>query len=179
TLYNQRDIFISSNKKVDQKTMIISSIQESIIRDELALSDLNTEIRSNQIEYNKILTYFQTQTNEINEIEKIIFTNEKLNLFSLKLCPFCMSEHEPIENQCLCGSKIIDKDYEKFIYTSKEYENILKHKKKSLETIQVALDSYSKEISKGSIEKEMLENEVKENTDKLKALINSTEVNSN
>lgn len=179
TLYNQRDIFISSNKKVDQKTMIISSIQESIIHDELSLSDLNTEIRSNQIEYNKILTFFQTQTNEINEIEKIIFTNEKLNLFSLKLCPFCMSEHEPVENQCLCGSQIIDKDYEKFIYTSKEYENILKHKKKSLETIQVALDSYSKEINTGIRKKENLEKDVKANSEKLRALISSTDVNSN
>ncbi|AWG25585.1 AAA family ATPase [Flavobacterium kingsejongi] len=177
--YNQRDIFISSNKKVDEKTNVISSMQEQIIQHELLLSNTNSELRSNQIEYSKILTYFQSQTNEINEVEKIIFTNEKLNLFSFKLCPFCMNEHLSKENHCLCGSEIIDKDYEKFIYTSKEYENILKHKKKSLETIQIALDSYSSEIAKAETKKEKLEIEVKEDTDKLKALINSTDVNSN
>src|SRR5690606_12732334 len=63
-LYNQRDIFISSNKKVDEKTNIISSIQEQIIQNELLLSNTNSELRSNQIEYSKILNYFQSQTNE-------------------------------------------------------------------------------------------------------------------
>jgi hypothetical protein len=178
-LYIQRDIFLSSNKNVDEKSIIISSLQEEIILKEISLSEVNNNLRSNQIEYDKIITYFNSQSNEISEIEKIIFTNEKLNLFSFKLCPFCMTEHVPSENKCLCGADIIDEDYEKFIYTSKEYENILKHKKKSLETIQLALDSYSEDINKNIVKKDKLHTQINEETEKLKALINSTDVNSN
>lgn len=178
-LYNQRDLFLSSNKNVNEKTKLISDVQQEIIRKEIVLSDLNIDLRSNQIEYNKILDYFQTQSNEINEIEKIIFTNDKLNLFSFKVCPFCLSEHNPKENHCLCGSEIIDEDYEKYRYTSKEYENILKHKKKSLETIQTALDSYAKEISNFSTKKEIIENGINDDTKKLRTLISSTDVNTN
>lgn len=178
-LYNQRDLFLSSNKNVNEKTKLISDVQQEIIKKEIVLSDLNISLRSNQIEYNKILEYFQTQSNEINEIEKIIFTNDKLNLFSFKVCPFCLSEHNPKDNHCLCGSEIIDQDYEKYRYTSKEYENILRHKKKSLETIQTALDSYTKEISNFTNEKEVLESGINGDTEKLKTLISSTDVNTN
>jgi len=178
-LYNQRDLFLSSNKNVDKKTKLISNLQQGIIQQEIELSNLNINLRSNQIEYSKILDYFQSQTNEINEIEKIIFTNDKLNLFSFKVCPFCLSDHNPQDNHCLCGAEIIDEDYEKYRYTSKEYENILKHKKKSLETIQIALDSYTKEISDFSSKKEILEKEINESTNKLKTLISSTSVDTN
>ncbi len=179
TLYNQRDLFLSSNKKVDKKTILISSVQGEIINDEVRLSEINLMLRSYQVEFDKISQYFQTQTTEINEIEKIIFTNEKLNLFSFKLCPFCMSDHEPRENKCLCGAVIKDEEYEKFIYTSKEYENILKHKKKSLETIQLALDSYSSDINKAKIDRDIILIKIEEQKEKLKALISSTDVNSN
>ncbi|WP_298392348.1 AAA family ATPase [Flavobacterium sp.] len=178
-LYIQRDLFMSSNKNVDKKTILISELQHEIIQQEIEISDLNIALRSNEIEYNKILDYFQSQSNEINEIEKIIFTNDKLNLFSFKVCPFCLSEHNPKDNHCLCGSEIIDEDYEKYRYTSKEYENILKHKKKSLETIQTALDSYTKEISNFSSKKEKLETIINEQTNKLKTLIGSTSVDTN
>lgn len=178
-LYNQRDIFLSSNKEINEKTDLISSLQEKILNQELILSETNIHLTANQIEYNKILDYFQNQTNEISEIEKIIFTNQKLNLFSFKICPFCLSEHNPKDNHCLCGEEIVDKDYEKFIYTSKEYEGILKHKKKSLETIQIALDSYSEEISNDINKKDKLYNQIQEDTEKLKVLIQSTDVNKN
>lgn len=178
-LYNERDIFLSSNKNIDEKSTLIESLQSEIILKEISLSETSNELRSNQIEYDKIIGYFNSQTNEINEIEKIIFTNDKLNLFSFKLCPFCMSEHAPSDDRCLCGAEIVDEEYEKFIYTSKEYENILKHKKKSLETIQLALDSYSKDINKNILNKDKIQAEIKEETEKLKALINSTNVNTN
>lgn len=178
-LYNQRDLFLSSNKKVDEKTILISSVQEEIISNELRLSEINRTLYSNQVEYDKISQYFQTQATEINEIEKIIFTNEKLNLFSFKLCPFCMSDHEPKESKCLCGAEIKDEEYERFIYTSKEYENILKHKKKSLETIQIALESYSSDVTEGIIERNKIQDRIEEQKEKLKALITSTDVNSN
>lgn len=178
-LHIERDLFLNTNKKVDEKTNVISSLQENIINNEIKLSEISVRLESNHIEYDKILSYYQSQSNEINEVEKIIFTNDKLNLFSFKVCPFCLTKHTPKENHCLCGAEIIDEDYEKFRYTSKEYESILKHKKKSLETIQLALDSYAKEIGELRSKKENVNSEIKQETDKLKALISSTEVNSN
>ena len=178
-LYNQRDLFTNSNNKIDEKSELINSVQEEIIRKEIRLSEVSIELRNNEVEYDKISAYFRVQSNEINEIEKIIFTNDKLNLFSFKICPFCMAEHEPKDSHCLCGAEIVNEDYEKFRYTSKEYENILKHRKKSLETIQIALDSYSKEINSLNISKDTIVKEIEKETHKLKTLISSTEVNTN
>lgn len=177
--YSERKLYLSSNTKIDEKAEFINGIQEELIQTDLIISEKNLLINNSQIEYNKILKLYENQQNEIKEIEKIIFTNDKLNLFSFKLCPFCMSSHEPIKNHCLCGSEIKDENYEKFVYNSNEYDLILKHKSKSIETLQIALDSYFKQITSIKNELTVLSKKSSDLTIKLKKLISSIEFSGN
>lgn len=178
-LYSERSLYLSSNTKVDEKAEFINQVQDQLIITDLKISETSISLNSYKIEYDKISKLYENQINEISEIEKIIFTNDKLNLFSFKVCPFCMKKHEPKENFCLCGEEILDEDYEKFVYNSNEYKSILNHKRKSLETIQIALDSYSKDISTHSLELEKLTLKSVELTEKLKQLISSIEFSGN
>jgi len=177
--YAERKLYLSSNTKIDEKAELINNVQVELIKTDVEISEKSLTINNYKIEYNKISKLYENQTNEISEIEKIIFTNDKLNLFSFKVCPFCMSSHEPIENHCLCGSEIKDENYEKFVYNSNEYDVILKHKTKSIETLQIALDSYYKEITDIKNDIELLSSKSKELTTKLKNLISSIEFSGN
>ncbi len=177
--YSERKLYLSSNTKIDEKAEFINGIQEELIQTDLIISEKILYLNSYQIEYNKISRLYENQLNEINELEKIIFTNDKLNLFSFKVCPFCMSVHEPVKNHCLCGSEIKDENYEKFVYNSNEYDVILKHKTKSIETLQIALDSYLKKITDIKEELGSLTTESSELTSKLKKLISSIEFSGN
>ncbi|KVV16382.1 AAA family ATPase [Flavobacterium sp. TAB 87] len=178
-VYSERKLYLSSNTKIDEKAEFINGVQDELIQTDLKISENNIKLNGFQIEYNNISKLYENQQSEIKEIEKIIFTNDKLNLFSFKLCPFCMSNHEPKTNHCLCGSEIKDENYEKFVYNSNEYEVILKHKSKSIETLQIALDSYFKQIT--SIKNELIALSKKSNdlTIKLKKLISSIEFSGN
>lgn len=177
--YSERKLYLSSNTKIDEKADFINGIQEELIQIDLEISEKNLLVNNSQVEYDKISKLYENQQNEIKEIEKIIFTNDKLNLFSFKLCPFCMSKHEPVKNHCLCGSEIKDENYEKFVYNSNEYDTILKHKSKSIETLQIALDSYFKQITSIKKELDLLSNKSNDLTIKLKKLISSIEFSGN
>ncbi|MCD8411235.1 AAA family ATPase [Tenacibaculum finnmarkense] len=178
-IYLERKLYLSSNANIGKKTELINENQKELIQIGLKISEQNLLINSTKIEYNKIFKLYENQVNEITEIKKIIFTNDKLNLFSFKLCPFCMSNHEPIENYCLCGSEIKDENYEKFVYNSNEYDIILKYKTKSLETIKIALNSYSKKIKNIKDELNDFSLKSKNLTLKLKKLISSIEFSGN
>lgn len=178
-VYSERKLYLSSNTKIDEKAEFINEIQEELINTDLLISEKNLSLNNFQVEYDKILKLYENQQNEIKEIEKIIFTNDKLNLFAFKICPFCMSNHEPIENHCLCGSEIKDENYEKFVYNSNEYDIILKHKYKSIETLQIALDSYFNQITKIKNKLTDLSKKSNDLTLKLKKLISSIEFSGN
>ncbi len=83
------------------------------------------------------------------------------------------------EGYCICGSEIKDDDYEKFVYKSSEYKDILDQKKKSFKSIEIALESYDSELK-------LIESSLKTNKEKafnlkdnLKKIINSIEFSGN
>lgn len=178
-LINERNLYQSQNTKVSEKTEHLSQIQQDLISKDILVSELSVEKRSNEVEVLKIEKLFDNLNHEISEIEKIIFTNDKLNLFSLQVCPFCMTKKDPIEGKCICGSDLNNDDYEKFVYNSNEYKNILQYKKKSIQTIEIALESYKKEIL--SIDKKLTETETESNQlkNKLRNIIGAIEFSGN
>ena len=177
--YQQRDLFQKQNVKVHDKTEYLARLQHDLIETEIKVSDLIVNKKDLETEIVKIKKLQQSLQNEIGELEKIIFTNDKLNLFSMQICPFCMSKKNPKEGHCVCGEKYDEDDYEKFVYNSSEYKTILDYKNKSLQTIQIALDSYSSELE--DAEKELLNNEKEHNSlkEKLIKTVNSIEYSGN
>lgn len=95
------------------------------------------------------LTQIRAETGiEIQQIQKVIFSHDQLNLFSTDTCPYCLNKVERVANHCVCGATIEEEQYERFFYTSLEYKEILKSKLKTLATINMAFDSCDDEVSK-------------------------------
>lgn len=160
-LTNERDLYQKQNTNAGRKTAHLSEIQSEIIELELRVSDNTLKRNELSAESKKIEALLKNINQETIQIEKIIFTHDKLNLFSLEVCPFCMStEIKKEEGYCICHSEIKDVDYEKFVYKSSEYKTILQHKKKNIDSIKIALNSYNEDIDE-------LERNIKKDVDEV------------
>lgn len=144
-LYATREKMQQESVSFDDKANNLAQIQEKLISIELETSKQTIRQNNLLVERGRIERLIKEQNDEILQIEKIIHAHNKLNLFSFELCPFCGVGTKQEEGACICGSTH-SKDYEKFVYTSSEYGEIIGHKKKSLETINLALKSYNEEL---------------------------------
>lgn len=176
---DERNLYQKQNTKVDEKTEHLASIQSELINIDIKISEDTVKIQNYQNEVFKIEKLYNNLNQEISEIQKTIFTHEKLNLFSMEICPFCMNKKEKKEGFCICGSEFKKNDYEKFVYNSSEYKEILKHKEKSLSTISVALKSYKEEIDLLKKENELNSKKSAELKNQLKNIINAIEYSGN
>jgi len=145
-LVESRNEYQKENTKVDDKFKNIEESKAELIRLELQTSKDIIIKKNLDIEKDKINKLLLIQKNEISSINKSIFTHEKLNLFDFEICPFCANPVEKEDKKCLCGNIISENNYEKFLYDSSEYKEILKHKEKSLESINLSLTSIDEEI---------------------------------
>jgi hypothetical protein len=82
---------------------------------------------------------------EVTQIKKMMFAHDKLNLFSLNTCPYCLREVKRELNRCVCGAVIDEKKYERFFYNSDEYLTILKSKQRNVDSIETAIASCREE----------------------------------
>lgn len=176
---DERDLYQKTNTKVDEKTEHLTTIQSELIDLEIKISDDSVRTKEYQAEANKITRYREELVLEISEITKTIFAHEKLNLFSMEVCPFCMSKKSKSEGVCICGETFKEDNYEKFVYNTSEYKNILKHKEKSLVTITIALNSYNEKIE--TLDENIEKNSKKANVlkQKLHTVINAIEYSGN
>lgn len=81
---------------------------------------------------------------EIEHIDKVLFTAQYIDLINNEECPFCLEKVDLDDNKCICGSNH-HLDFSRFIYSDKEYVQLLKTKIKSLETINEVIEGYRKE----------------------------------
>jgi len=175
-----REEYQKEHTQVNKKFEQLEDKKSRLI--DLQILDSQTHIKKKniQIESNKIDRLLEREKSEIESIEKTIFTQEKLNLFDFKICPFCASTDIIKEDKiCICGSTIHENNYEKFLYDSSEYKEILKHKNKSLETIKLALKTYNDERIEIDIEIKNIKKEITGLNQFLKEAIKSIEYSGN
>jgi hypothetical protein len=134
------------NTTVDDKMGELAQVQSVLVDLELKLSQDRIAIGALENEKAKIDILHKGLEDEIAQIEKIIFTHEKLDLFAMELCPFCMTKKDVVEGYCICGSKFSDDDYEKFVYNANEYKDILSHKQKSIKAITIGKVAYDDDL---------------------------------
>lgn len=150
---------------INSSNYILNEIEENrktllvLIKEEDDLYKVQEDIQ-NLID--KIILLIEETNNEIREIEKIIFANKNLNLFSSNTCPYCLNEVVREKNKCLCGSDINDEEYEKFFYSSKEYLEILQLKNKSLKSLMSILNKREKKLKLNKIKIENLQEKIKQ-----------------
>lgn len=124
----------------------IQEIKNKLLEIELTLSDIQENLVNLYDERYKLIAIKKDTVREVGQIQKVIHTHDQLNLFSSDTCPYCLTEVERKKGHCVCGASIEEEQYERFFYTSQEYNEILKAKTKSLSTITLAIKGCNEEI---------------------------------
>ena len=136
----ERDIATNQKSNSDEILNLIEE-QKNILVQKQAEKDNYIQARvSIGQSIDKVLFLIDEAEKELQEIEKIRLVNKKLNLFTPNTCPYCLREVERKEGKCICGNDISEEQYEKFFYTDQEYLDILKVKKKSIQSLGKLLD---------------------------------------
>lgn len=178
-LIESRNSYQKEHTNVDDKFKDIENTKSQLIELSILNSRHSITQKNLSIEKHKIEQLLSLQQNEIDSIKKSVFTHEKLNLFDFKICPFCASSIQKEKQTCLCGSHISENNYEKFLYDSSEYKDILKHKNKSLESISLSLDYYTNELMTITEELNKNNKKIDELNVTLKSAIESIEYSGN
>lgn len=141
-----RDSFVSSKEEDNNDLNMdrINSLQEELVLLISKKNSLEMVLHDAQEDLNKSYYVKKSLENDISYLDKILFTSKIYNFINEDSCPFCL---EKISNKdkCICGS---DKslDYDKFIYSDKEYLDIMKSKIKGLNTTDDTIDFCKEEI---------------------------------
>jgi len=125
----------------------IDSLKSRIMEIELELSDRQEKLIHLYDERYRLVAVKNDTIREVGQLQKVIHAHDKLNLFSSDTCPYCLAKVTRIEGHCVCGASIEEEQFERFFYTSQEYNEILKAKTKSLATIELAISGCNEDIS--------------------------------
>lgn len=110
---------------------------------------------------------------EIERLDKILFTANYIDIINEDRCPFCQEKLDIEEGHCLCGS---DKsiNFSRFIYSDKEYREMMKSKVKSIKTIGSTVNSYKVKYNEIKFKIDNTNSELEELNKKLKSLMNES-----
>lgn len=156
----------SADKNIDD----IENIKLSLLNIDTTLSDISNQESSLINEIIKYKRLSENQILEVTQLQKIMHSHDKLNLFTPDTCPYCLSKVEREPGKCVCGNVVDETQYERFFYNSSEYATILKSKQKSVQTIQFAIDTYEEDLASVRQKKSKLlakENNLKEQISEL------------
>lgn len=124
----------------------IQQLRQELVHNEQELAEVQTNLSNVSFEQRDLIELKEERIREVSHINKIIFSHNTLHLFSPDHCPCCFKKVERVSGYCLCGAEIEEGQSEHFFYNSQEYIEILRSKQKSVETIEVAINSCGKEI---------------------------------
>ena len=156
-LHEARQAFKRNRSGSNTINQDIESCKSELIDCELRLSRLKESLISTLDERYKLSVVKSESASEIRRIEKVIFSHDKLNIFTSDTCPYCLSHVDRVEGHCVCGASIEEEQFERFFYTSKEYKDILKTKIKASSTIKSAYDDCDSEVQDTKREIESVE----------------------
>ncbi|WP_053217775.1 hypothetical protein [Virgibacillus senegalensis] len=142
--YEEELLSIQKNPK--QSVNKIRQLRKKLVDIELEIDSTYNKINSLYKEIKNIKSIKENTILEVTQIKKIILTHEELNLFTPDTCPYCLNKVERIEGHCICGKEVEENEYEKFFYSSDEYLSILKSRQKSIETLDLAIQSCNDEL---------------------------------
>lgn len=151
----EREIASREQGNSDEIWQLIGQQKKELILNQHKLEEWESAKNLTTQSIDKILYLIDESEKELSEIEKIRLVNKKLKLFTPNTCPYCLREVECEKGKCICGNDIEEEQYEKFFYTDEEYLDILKVKKKSIQSLEQLLERKSQrlKIIIGHIEK--------------------------
>jgi DNA repair exonuclease SbcCD ATPase subunit len=140
-----------------QQSIKIAPSPENIISniDKLKHKKQTTEYKKRKsLEKNRLLTSELSKVIQakeyvevdIDRISKVILTHNQLTLFTPDTCPYCLSDVSRHPDKCVCGSDVDEARYQRFFYSSSEYQEILKSKIKSIESFNRIIENLTIDI---------------------------------
>jgi len=159
SLEYKRETLKENRGDKSQSLKEIEKIERNIYALEIKKNKKNLELERFYINLQKGYHANKITEKDITHLNKILFTSKNIKLFDINNCPFCKEEIKLDKGKCLCGS---DKglNYEKFIYSDEEYEEMLKSKYKTSETIKSSIQFCSDEILRLKDEEKKIEKEI-------------------
>lgn len=136
----EREIASREQGNSDEIWQLIGQQKRELILNQHKLEEWESAKNLTTQSIDKILYLIDESEKELSEIEKIRLVNKKLKLFTPNTCPYCLREVEREKGKCICGNDIEEEQYEKFFYTDEEYLDILKVKKKSIQSLEQLLE---------------------------------------
>ena len=147
-LEKQKNVFKTNLPPTDTININIKLMKDRIQTLELSASHL---FRVKSKVYSELSDLQRLKDDKIVEtlqLKKILYTHEKLNLFSPDTCPYCLRKINREKNKCICGNEIEETELLKYFYSTDEYIDLLKSLQKSIKTIEQAIVSCQMEIEK-------------------------------
>ncbi|MBP1317121.1 AAA family ATPase [Herbaspirillum sp. 1130] len=146
-LQHAREAFKRNRSTEGNVEPAIAQLKNQLLAGEVEVSKANERLLSLYDERSKLTSVRDSTAGEIEQLNKVIHSHDQLNLFSADTCPYCLNPVHRATGQCVCGTPIDEKQYERFFYTSQEYKDILKAKMKSFSTILTAIEGCSEEVA--------------------------------
>lgn len=156
----------------------IQDIQNSIVVETHKLKNYEYKLNSISEDLSKALRVKSDLKSEIEQLDRILFTSQFIDLINNEECPFCLEKIDLEENKCICGSEH-NLDFSRFIYSDKEYIKLLKTKIKSSETINEVIIGYKKEYAQLEEIIREIKEQIKKSVNEVKSITNDIESNSN
>ena len=138
-LINIREDINSESSFEDSVIFRLTELQKETVSLITEKNSLKQSLEDVNEDLNKALIVRENLKNDIKHLEKILFTSQYINIINEGKCPFCQEDLHIEDKKCICGS---DKylDYQRFIYSDKEYTNIMKSKIKGLKTANESIE---------------------------------------
>ncbi|WP_084150604.1 AAA family ATPase [Azohydromonas australica] len=143
---------------------------------EIAGRSIEKQIAEVSEEAGRMIDLERMLKDDIERINKVIYTHGQLALFSSDTCPFCLNTVNRAKYKCVCGHDVDEHDYQRFFYSSAEYLDILRSKSKALETLALAVIDIRDEKKSLTAERERLEQLVADRRKQLEGSIGNGEV---
>lgn len=177
-LINIREDINSESSFEDSVIFRLTELQKetvSLITEKNSLKQLIEDVNE---DLNKALIVRENLKNDIKHLEKILFTSQYINIINEGKCPFCQEDLHIEDRKCICGS---DKylDYQRFIYSDKEYTNIMKSKIKGLKTANESIEYCETEKQNMVNRYEELEEQIHKNMYSIKQITEGANLNIN
>ncbi|KGE17224.1 hypothetical protein [Paenibacillus wynnii] len=136
------------NRKLEPSSFefLVSQIRTELVESERELSSIQMKMNNVSFEKRDLIELKEELIREVSHINKILFSHNMLHLFSPDVCPCCFKKVERVSGHCICGAEIDEGQYERYFYNSQEYLEILRAKQKSIETIELGIQSCGKEV---------------------------------
>lgn len=173
-LQNTRENVKLSRPTVSDDSYIkLEELKSQVLEMELDGRNLDKKINNNYLDFSKYSKYKESLIREVTQLSKIIHSHESLSLFSEDTCPYCLGDVKRHVNQCFCGADIDEGQFERFFYSTEEYWDILKSRKKSLETVNNVISDIETKNSKAEETKSKIEAQIENYNSNLHELVDS------